>query len=331
MLLVGGGCGVGHADGGGCAVERLAFDGSADHEVVAAPAMVGAVAVAAQRAAEVGGGERRDLAGHAQLDGGVVEGGHGVADLAEQRGVVGDQVVVQVKAADRDKKHLSFGAQCAACANQPGHGFELVGQAVASGERRGQGDTGQPGGDRGFSPDGAGGDAVVFVFQRVSARLLHQLGHGVFHGGGVVDVVLHGIDRHRAIAADLVGQRTVARQKHGVAGHVDAGEQRRAVGRQRQVAQVAAPAHSGAFRRRGLPDRLLVVVGKQLGRQRVGAAVRAAELRPCERHHQWPDVELHRRLPGIEKVGQATHGGVQGVLPPARQGRGGGEQRGRQR
>ena len=91
VLLVGGCRGVGDADGGGAAVERLAFDGPADHEVVAAPAMVGAVTVAGQRAAKVRRGEGGDLAGQAQLDGGVVEGGHGVADLAQQGGVFGDQ------------------------------------------------------------------------------------------------------------------------------------------------------------------------------------------------------------------------------------------------
>ena len=50
------------------AVVAAAVDRAADHEVHAAPAMVGAVAVAGQRAAEVRGGEGGDLVGDAELD-----------------------------------------------------------------------------------------------------------------------------------------------------------------------------------------------------------------------------------------------------------------------
>ena len=42
--------------------------------------------------------------------------------------------------------------------------------------------------------------------------------------------------------------------------------------RERQVAHVAAPAARGAFGALRLPDRLLVVVREQLGRQRHSAA-----------------------------------------------------------
>ena len=238
---------------------------------------------------------------------------------------------MQVEPAHRHKKDLSFGAQAAARANQPGHGFELVRQAVARREGGGQRDRGQAVRDGGFCAHGPCGDLVVLVFKGVGARLLHQLGHGGLDRRRAVNIAFDRVDRHGSAAADLIRQRTVARQKHRVAADVDAGEQRGAVGRQRQVADVAAPADGGAFRRRRLPDRLLVVVREQFGRQRIGFAVCAAVLGLGQRHHQRADIELHRGLARIEQAAQTGHGRMQRKLPPACQGRGGVEQRGHQR
>lgn len=57
-------------EGGHLAVEVAAFDGAAHDDGVAAPTVVGAVAVGAEGAAEIGGGEGGDLVGDAELDGG---------------------------------------------------------------------------------------------------------------------------------------------------------------------------------------------------------------------------------------------------------------------
>ena len=62
------------------AVELPAIDRAAHHEVVAAPAVVGAVGVRAQRAAEVRRGEGGDLVGHAQLDRRRIERAHRIVD-----------------------------------------------------------------------------------------------------------------------------------------------------------------------------------------------------------------------------------------------------------
>ena len=90
-----------------------------------------------KRAAKVGRGERGDLGGHAQLHGRVVKRSHRIADTAQERRVLGNQVVMQIKAADGHHKHLALGAQAAARANQARHHLQLVAQG-AGGERCGQ-------------------------------------------------------------------------------------------------------------------------------------------------------------------------------------------------
>ena len=115
-----------HADGRRGAVKRSAFDGAAYHQVVAAPAMVRAIAVRCQRAAKVRRGKGCDFVSHAQLHCRVVKRGHGIADLAQHCRVLGNQVVVQIKAANRYQKHLPLGTQAGSCPNQTRHDFELV-------------------------------------------------------------------------------------------------------------------------------------------------------------------------------------------------------------
>ncbi|ELU14504.1 hypothetical protein CAPTEDRAFT_185299, partial [Capitella teleta] len=84
MPLVFAAAAVAHADGRRRTVEGCATHRAAHDEVVAAPAMVRAVAVGSQRAAEVRRGEGRDLVGYAEFGRGVVEGRHGAAHLGEQ-------------------------------------------------------------------------------------------------------------------------------------------------------------------------------------------------------------------------------------------------------
>ena len=71
------------------AVVALAQHRSAEHEVVRSPAVVGTVAVAGQRAAEVRSGEGGHVVGHAEADGGVVEVRQRSAQLRVQAGLGG--------------------------------------------------------------------------------------------------------------------------------------------------------------------------------------------------------------------------------------------------
>jgi hypothetical protein len=60
----------------------------------------------------------------------LVESRHGFVDLLQQRTVFGVEVVVQVKATQRDHEHLPLGAQGAACPYELRHHFELAGQRI---------------------------------------------------------------------------------------------------------------------------------------------------------------------------------------------------------
>ena len=90
--------------------------------------MVRAVTVRRQRTTKVRRGKRGDFVGHTQLNGGVVKRGHRITNFAQHAGVLGYQVVVQVKAANRHQKHLPLGAHGAARSDQPCHDFQLVSQ-----------------------------------------------------------------------------------------------------------------------------------------------------------------------------------------------------------
>ena len=287
--------------------------------MVAAPAVVGSIAIGGQRAAKVRRRKSGDIARHTQLHRGVVKRGHGVADLGQQAAVLRDQVVVQVKAPKRDQEHLPFCTQAGACTNEPGHHFELIGERVAARKNRPQRHARKARSDLRLGPDGACGHLVVFVLQRVGARLLDQPCQRGFDCAGAIHVVLDRVDGHRAAGADLVGQGTVARQKHGIASDVDAGKQGIGVAGQRQVAHVAAPANGGALGRRRLPDRLLVIVGKQLGWQGIVNPVRATVLGLGQWNDERAHIELHGSFAAVEQVGQTGHGRVQRILAPTGQ------------
>ena len=198
--LVLGRSGVAHADRRRRAVEGRPFHRTAHHQMVAAPAVVGAIAVGRQRAAEVRRGERRDLVGHAQ------------------RGV-------QVEAADRHQEHLAPGAQSAARRDQPGDHLELVGQRVAGGEaaeRRIGGGVGRQGRRHlRLGRHGAGGDPVVLVLQQMGAALLHQRGHRCLHGRRTVDVAFHAVDRHRCCGTDRCRLAVAEQHTTEPTGHPD--------------------------------------------------------------------------------------------------------------
>src|SRR5688572_32805833 len=104
------------------------------------------------------------------------------------------------------------------------------------------------------------------------------------------------LDAYRTVLSDLVRDRVLASDKHGVPVRGNAGEQgiRRAAGK-REVAEPPSPA-LGRFRVAvSLPDRLLITVRKELGRQRVDRPVLALELRQGRRLYQRPHVEQDRQ------------------------------------
>ena len=131
-----------------CAVERLSADGTADHKVHAAPAMVGAVAIGIVGPAEVGGGEGGDGVGDAHFDGGVVEGLHRIGHVGQQvcvraDGGVGvvDLIVMQIPATDAGEEDLPLQTEGRAGRNQARDRAQLLGEigigegSVGIGER----------------------------------------------------------------------------------------------------------------------------------------------------------------------------------------------------
>src|SRR5580700_890619 len=83
--VVAGVIGTAESQRGESAVDVVAFDGVAKNQLVAAPGVVGAaVGTGLQGAAEFGKSERRDLVGDAEFLGGLVKGGHGLADLGQE-------------------------------------------------------------------------------------------------------------------------------------------------------------------------------------------------------------------------------------------------------
>jgi len=232
---------------------------------------------------------------------------------------------VEVETTHRHEENLPFGAQRVARGDQARHQPQLAGQAVVGGwegveGRIGRGEGVERVGDGALGGEGAGGNEVVFVLQRMAARLQGELQHRRAHLRRAVDVVVQRVDAHRAVAADLVAQRLIAGEKHGVARHRNAGQHVvGVVAAAGKIADVTAPAGGGALGSGRHPHRLLVVVGEQLGRQRHAACV---VLLARGGHHQRPHVELHRGTAGVEQPGQSGHGRMQRVLHTAGQGHG---------
>ena len=90
--------------------------------------LVRAVAVGRQRTTEFRGGEVGDLVCNTQFDRGVVESGHCFIDPAQQAGLLGNEVVVDVEAAHRDQENLALIAQRIAGGDLLGNHLELVRQ-----------------------------------------------------------------------------------------------------------------------------------------------------------------------------------------------------------
>jgi anti-sigma-K factor RskA len=130
-------------------------------------------------------------------------------------------------------------------------------------------------------------------------------------GGPTGPVLFKGAAIHRdgSVGRDLVLNRAATCQVHRIACHAHAGEGCVAVACCKQVTHSAAPARCGAFGRRCLPERLLVVVRKKLGRKRyrlravLGLGGGLDECAHVEHHSHASRVEhgQQRRQPGCQR------------------------------
>ena len=102
-----------------------AVDGAADHELVAAPGMVGAVPVRGQGPPEIGLRKRGDAVLDTEFDGRIVKRRHGITDAPEQPRLVLVLVVVRIESAGCDEEDLALHLQVVAGCNQAGHGLQL--------------------------------------------------------------------------------------------------------------------------------------------------------------------------------------------------------------
>ena len=109
------------------------------------------------------------------------------------------------------------------------------------------------------------------------------------------------VNGDRTARPHLILQRRLARCPHRIARDRDAGEGRLCVCAAQHVTDSAAPAVHRALGHRRLPHRLLVVVRKQLRRQRHRTVL---ILRTRRRPHQRSDVGDDRSASGVEQRGQ---------------------------
>ena len=100
-------------------------DGAPHDDMVAAPAMVGAVSVDGERPAEIRRGEGGDALGHAQFGHGCIERGEGVVDLCKQAWQIGGLTGMGVETAGADEEDLAGGEEAVADRNRLRDGAEL--------------------------------------------------------------------------------------------------------------------------------------------------------------------------------------------------------------
>lgn len=294
--------------------------GPAEHEVVAPPAVVGAVAVRDVGPAEVRGGECRHRVGDAELGHGRVEGGERAVELGEQAGMDAvergrsDLASVRVVALGGAEEDLPAQAQRLA------HGDELRGHLELlakirlrehGGERRRSGEC--PGEQR-LAVERAAEDAGVGALEKVSIAAREQAANGVRGGVGALVRGDVGVEAHRPLRRDLVLRDEVA-DLEGVGardrdGHRDA---RVLIERVQQVRHAPAPARACRLvRQRGLPVHGLVTVREELRRHRRGSV---EVLRAGERRHERPHVRDQRGPAGVEQPLDSGQARMEPPLP----------------
>ena len=265
---------------------------AAKHQVMSAPAVVRAVAVRTQGAAEFGSGEGGHLIGHPHPVQFRLEGRQRLAQFAQQGGMVVAQAGVVVIAVLGHEEHLAARAQrlargddgprCAAArqrridageAGRRRHGGQRIAQARVRGDR-------------------AQGDGRQLAFHQVRAWRGDQIAQQRGAGFGAVEPVAQQVDGGRSLRTDAIAGGMAAGQQHRVAAGGDARHARCGRAGQQQIGQASGPAGRRAFRRQRLPVRLLVVVREQ----RAAARLFRPHSRPCwwarpadaQRHGQAP-------------------------------------------
>ena len=93
------------------AVQAPPCDRIANNDLVAAPGVVGAVAVRRQRAPEIRSGEQGDTVLHMHLPQPAIEGGDSIVDLLQLRSVTVEQEIVVIETPETDEEHLAIGRQ----------------------------------------------------------------------------------------------------------------------------------------------------------------------------------------------------------------------------
>ena len=124
---------------------------------------------------------------------------------------------MQVKATERDHKHLSFCAQGIASAYQLRDHFELIAQCICCWKRGLQLHRRQALRNFGLGGDTAFHHGVVFILQHMFARLLQHGRKGIFDFSLVKKIATQITHRDGAAGAALVLQRRVSCQKHAIA------------------------------------------------------------------------------------------------------------------
>ncbi len=243
---------------------------SAHEEVIPAPGMVRAVAVGLERAAEVGGGEERDIVLEPDLAQRLPEGVHGLTDRAQHGGLVVEHLVVMVPAAELHEKHLPFRAEFPVGRRRAGDHREVGGHGIARGDGRGERAAAQRSGEFIIGVHRIAGRVAIGFFEQPAVIRLEQTVHRDRAQG--VEAVDRGRvvtgEGGRPVAGDAVGEDLLAGEKDALARKRDVHRHHvRRIQRTDDVGGAAAPPDGGALvGNAGLP--LLDLVGVRIKRHR---------------------------------------------------------------
>ena len=207
---------------------------------MSAPAVVRAVAVRTQGAAEFGSGEGGHLIGHPHPVQFRLEGRQRLAQFAQQGGMVVAQAGVVVIAVLGHEEHLA--ARAAARGDDAGHDAQLPASGVSTPAKLGGGGTAASASRR---------RASVAIERRAMAAssLSIRCGRGAVirsrssgAGFGAVEPVAQQVDGGRSLRTDAIAGGMAAGQQHRVAAGGDARHARCGRAGQQQIGQASGPA-----------------------------------------------------------------------------------------
>ena len=281
--------------------------------MVAAPAVVGAVAVDARRSAELGRGETRHRIGDAHFRCRRMERRERAIEFGELRGVVDELVVVRIETAEADEEDLALHLQRAAHVDQSRDHAKLAAEVRVREYRRERGFAVERLVDHDLVVHRATHDRRVLPLQRVAVRCVAQCQERVAPPRRpVVDEP----DALGAILADEIRHHLVSGLEHVLAVDRDVHRELRVrIGLVEHVREPAAPAAARVrVGVRALPGHGLVAVREQLRRHRHRARL---VLGLGDRVEQRPDVrgDRERRTRAlVEQRAQLRHRGREAVL-----------------